>query len=205
MGNFKTFILLFILLFGLSTWLVSACGDDDDDDSGSETDDDDISDDDDDSSGFVLTSSKFDSGDDMPIKYSCDNPDYDHGVSPHLVWANAPADTVFFALTMFDPDANDTAHWGVLDIPPTVTELADELRPDNSLPEWAWEVIVYTDEAEYAGPCPPEGSTHNYVFTIYALDESMPDFDTTPKLKDVMGLIEERKIDSASLTVQFGH
>jgi phosphatidylethanolamine-binding protein (PEBP) family uncharacterized protein len=28
-------------------------------------------------------------------------------------------------------------------------------------------------KAEYAGPCPPLGSTHRYVLTVWALDDSV--------------------------------
>ncbi len=203
MKNLKSIFIILSLLACFSLWMVIGCGDDDDDDN--DSDDDDGDDDDDDSTGFTLTSTSFESGGTIPQKYSCDNADYATGVSPQLSWTNPPEGTLFFAITMFDPDANDTPHWGVFSIPPTVTELADELRPDNSLPENAWEAIVYTGIAEYAGPCPPPGETHNYKFTVYALNEAMPDFAETPDLADMVDLLEELEIDSASLTASFGH
>lgn len=49
------------------------------------------------------------------------------------------------------------------------------------------------------------GNPHTYVLTIYALDESMPDINTTPELPDMLDLIEERKIVSARLSGEFGH
>jgi Raf kinase inhibitor-like YbhB/YbcL family protein len=183
----------------------TACGgDDDDDDSG---DSDDAADDagDDDGGGFALASAVFEDGGDIPADYSCDNADFATGISPQLAWTGAPAQTAFFALTVFDPDGADTPHWGVFDIPADVTAFAEALRPEGALPGNAWEAMNYLGEAGYAGPCPPPGEAHHYVFTIYALDSSMPDFTDTPLLEEMVDLIQERLIDSGTLTGLFAH
>jgi Raf kinase inhibitor-like YbhB/YbcL family protein len=194
--------LLLASLIGVFSLVAISCGDDDDDDD--DADDDDDSDDDDDDEPFALTSSAFGSGDNIPTEYSCNNPDQADGISPPLSWTGAPEGTMFFALTMIDPDAGPTKHWGVFDIPPDTTGFLEAMRPDGVLPGDAWESLNYTGVAGYAGPCPPAGETHDYVFTIYALDEGMPDFDTTPELDAMMGHIAEREIESTSLTAQYG-
>ena len=203
MNRSKLVFIIFLTAAALSLAAFLSCGDDDDDSTSSGQADDNAGDDDTSGEPFVLASVKFGPGDDIPEEYTCDNEDYVHGVSPPLSWANSPEETVFFALTMFDPDASDTPHWGVFDIPPDESGLADGLRPDDPLPGNAWEALNYTDEAGYAGPCPPTGETHEYVFTIYALNEGMPDFDTTPGVSEMESHINERLIDSASLSARY--
>ncbi len=90
--------------------------------------------------------------------------------------------------------------WGVFDISPDMTGFLE----DDALSGSAWESLNYMGVADYAGPCPPAGETHDYVFTIYALDGAMPTFTTTPELANMMDLIAEREIESTSLTVQYG-
>ena len=202
--------LLLASLIGVFSLVAISCGDDDDDDDDSDSDidddddaDDDDSDDDsddDDDEPFSLNSPAFGAGEDIPMEYSCNNPDQATGISPPLSWTGAPEGTMFFALTMIDSDADDTAHWGVFDIPPDTTGFLE----DGVLPGDAWESLNYTEAEGYAGPCPPVGETHDYVFTIYALDEGMPDFDMTLELAGMMGLIAEREIESTSLTAQYG-
>lgn len=100
--------------------------------------------------------------------------------APAVDWSSSPQDILMkaksFALIMHDPDAPTGVgffHWIVLNIPGNVTQLP----PDSvtGLPPGV--VQGYTDfgSSTYGGPCPPPGSTHRYVVTVYALD--------TPKLE----------------------
>jgi Raf kinase inhibitor-like YbhB/YbcL family protein len=92
-------------------------------------------------------------------------------VSPDLRWSGAPANTQSYVVTCFDPDAPTGVgfwHWTLMNVPPSVTSLAADVG--QKPPQGA--VAGYTDygTSGYGGPCPPEGESHRYVFTVSALD-----------------------------------
>jgi Raf kinase inhibitor-like YbhB/YbcL family protein len=102
-------------------------------------------------------------------------------VSPALQWRNAPAATKSFSLLMFDPDAPTGSgfwHWGVYNIPPTVSALAQGAgNSPTTLPAGAsggttdlFDTGTTGVNGNYGGPCPPVGDKpHRYIFTLYAL------------------------------------
>jgi Raf kinase inhibitor-like YbhB/YbcL family protein len=107
----------------------------------------------------------------MPTLYTCDGKD----VSPKLMWSNLPTKTVTLALVMKDIDApdGDFYHWIVFNIPKNMTEL-DQGAP---APAGANFGLNSFTKATYSGPCPPKGTAHTYIFTLYALDSKI----TLPK------------------------
>jgi Raf kinase inhibitor-like YbhB/YbcL family protein len=95
-------------------------------------------------------------------------------VSPELSWANAPAGTKSFALTVYDPDAPTGSgwwHWVVYNIPADTKELASGVGSGTgALPTGAVQGKTDFGSAGYGGPCPPQGDKpHHYIFTLYAL------------------------------------
>lgn len=111
------------------------------------------------SSSLALSSATFAEGAAMPARLSsCDGED----LSPALAWTGVPLETTELALTVIDPDAPGApfVHWVVGGIDPSVTGFEE-----GGLPESAIEVRPWT------GPCPPDGETHDYVVTLYALSE----------------------------------
>lgn len=96
-------------------------------------------------------------------------------LSPELNWANAPAGTKSFAVTMYDPDAPTGSgfwHWVVFDLPASTTELPTGAGTQEHAGMPATAIQSNTDFGApgYGGPCPPPGhGAHRYVVTVYAL------------------------------------
>lgn len=95
--------------------------------------------------------------------------------SPQLSWANAPAGTKSFAITMYDPDAPTGSgwwHWLVFDIPADVSDIPSNAGnvSMNLMPKGAIQSVSDYGIKGYGGPCPPEGhGLHQYIITVYAL------------------------------------
>jgi len=116
------------------------------------------------SSPFTLQTQAFKNAAPLPKQYTCDGKD----ISPALNWLNAPAQTQSFALILIDPDAPQGAfyHWVLYNIPATTTQLSEGLKPSTGMTTGknTWGLM------QYKGPCPPQGASHHYLFTLYALD-----------------------------------
>ncbi len=126
-------------------------------------------------------------------------------VSPQLFWENPPLGTKSFAVTIFDEDAPTGSgwwHWLIFDIPSTTSELKSgagnislNLSPKGSL-----QSITDFKSTGYGGPCPPEGSkAHKYVVTIFALKTDKLGLDTTANPALVGFMLEQNKLEKASL------
>jgi Raf kinase inhibitor-like YbhB/YbcL family protein len=97
--------------------------------------------------------------------------------SPELQWTGAPEGTRSFVVIMFDVTASFT-HWGMYNIAPYRTMLPLNAGVANS----AFGNQIANDygvgDQSYDGPCPPSAfvnpPSHDYVFTIYALDITLP-------------------------------
>jgi hypothetical protein len=107
-----------------------------------------------------LTSSTFEPSQEIPQKCGKRG----QNISPHLTWTDEPVGTRSFALTMVDwhPVAHGYIHWMVINIPATTTTLMEGAAA-RAMPAESRQV------RPYAGPFPPSG-THDYEFTLYALD-----------------------------------
>ena len=120
---------------------------------------------------FTLTSTAFEANALIPERYAC------HGekLSPALAWSNPPANTQSFALIMEDPDAVKVVgyiwdHWLLFNIPASTLSLAEGIASKAELPDGSRHGQNSSKALGYGAPCPPNGQTHTYRFTVYAAD-----------------------------------
>jgi Raf kinase inhibitor-like YbhB/YbcL family protein len=115
--------------------------------------------------------------------------------SPGLDWSDVPAGAASLVLTLIDvhPVARGYVHWFVDGIPPV----------DGGYPAGAGGAIPAGRELKpYAGPFPPSG-THDYVFTLYALDASAPTLAPTASVADFLDATVDHVLDEATLTASY--
>lgn len=146
---------------------------------------------------FSLKSKAFKSGDEIPVRYTCQG----DNISPPLSWTDIPDGTKSLALIVEDPDAPDPAapertwvHWVLYNIPPSVTELPEGVM---QLPEGALEGINDWERNGYGGPCPPIGR-HRYFHILYALDSTIRELDY-PDRQQLWQVIADNVLAEAQL------
>ncbi|RMF08314.1 MAG: YbhB/YbcL family Raf kinase inhibitor-like protein [Candidatus Neomarinimicrobiota bacterium] len=124
--------------------------------------------------GFVLTSPDISgqlTNDQVFAGFGCEG----NNISPELSWANAPAGTKSFAITVYDPDAPTGSgwwHWVVFDIPADVHMLPRNAGNVEShlAPEGVIQSMTSFGQTGFGGACPPvEDGPHAYIITVYAL------------------------------------
>ena len=115
-----------------------------------------------------LSSPAFGDGQPIPRKHTGEGPD----ASPPLKCGGVPAVAKSLALIADDPDApvGTWTHWVLYDLPPTTTELAEDVPKTQFLPGNAKQGINDFKRIGYGGPCPPPGGPHRYFFKLYAVD-----------------------------------
>lgn len=124
---------------------------------------------------FTLTSPELRDGDRVPQWARADGGGGEDR-SPTLHWEGAPSGTRSFVVSMYDPDAPTSSgwwHWGVYNIPASVTALPAGAGDPSAglLPPGAVTIENDLREKRYGGAAPPAGhGEHRYVFTVSALD-----------------------------------
>lgn len=146
---------------------------------------------------FMLTSTAFNDGDMMPDVFTCSGDNH----SPPLSWSGLPAGTMSIAIDFTDM-SNGLTHWGIWDIDPAVTSLAENLDNNYELTDPAGaHQAAFSGGHGFAGPC-PGGNLHTYVFTIHALDVgALPGINMSSGRDDAKTVMEAHDIGHTSLTV----
>jgi hypothetical protein len=111
-----------------------------------------------------ITSSAFQEGGNIPVKFTCDGSD----TSPPLQITGVPPEAKSLVLIADDPDAPSGlfTHWLVWNIPPQTNSIAEGRVPKG---------VHGTNDfgkSGYGAPCPPTGA-HRYYFRVFALDREL--------------------------------
>jgi Raf kinase inhibitor-like YbhB/YbcL family protein len=143
---------------------------------------------------MLLKSSAFEDNQAIPPKYAKAG----ENVSPPLSWENAPQGTKSFALAAVDrhPIAKNFVHWIVVDIAADVNSLVEGISGTARMPKGSRELRIYY------GPNPPSGS-HDYEFTLYALNTDKLDLPDKVSLDTFTKAVEQSSLAAAKLVGKY--
>ena len=142
---------------------------------------------------FMLSSTAFEDGKQMPAEFSCDGGDK----SPPLKWSEPPEGTKSFALVVDDPDAPSGTfrHWGAWNIPASANGIETGQGTQFA------EATNDFGKQGYGGACPPKGhGAHRYRFKLFALDTDRLDLPPGAKVEQVEAAAAEHQLGRAELT-----
>ena len=143
---------------------------------------------------LTVTSPVFGSDIRLPGIYTC----HGHGLSPPLQWSGATSPTAkSFAIVVDDSQAPITpyVYWIVFDLSPNTVAI-----PQNQLPTGARQAQNSAGRAVYDPPC-PQGTWHQYRFTVYALNAMIKLPNGVP-LRAAWSAIASHVIASGRLTAR---
>jgi Raf kinase inhibitor-like YbhB/YbcL family protein len=148
---------------------------------------------------FTLNSTSFIGLSKLAAVYTCDGKD----ISPELDWSNVPGKTQSLALVLSDPDAPSGTfyHWVVYNIEKNVTALPEDIsaHPVKMLTaENSW------GRKKYNGPCPPKDATHNYIFTLYALNTTL-NLPADADAKTLLAAMQNHIVGTTELKAIYRH
>ena len=153
-----------------------------------------------DDASLTLTSDAFADGKDIPADHTCDGADR----SPPLHWDGVPEGTNAFALVVDDPDApkGTFTHWVLYNVTAPTRALDEGVTTTGKLGDGSLQGTNDFGKTGYAGPCPPRGSEHRYVFRLFALSE-MLDLQPGAKREAVLDAVKAKKLGEAKLTGRY--
>jgi Raf kinase inhibitor-like YbhB/YbcL family protein len=125
-------------------------------------------------------------------------------ISPELRWKQAP-DADNYALVMRDLNV-EYLHWIVIGIPGHITHLPAMTSVNSPMIDThsgynISQVMNTSGSYGYAGPCPPQGETHRYSFTIYSL--RAPLVDSGNDIHRVLGQIMSRSFSQSTIVADY--
>jgi Raf kinase inhibitor-like YbhB/YbcL family protein len=150
--------------------------------------------------GMSVSSAAFPNGGVFPDQYTLRDV-VGQNISIPLDWRGASPQTQSFALAMVDkhPMADNFVHWLVVNLPNTVTSLAE--GASAAMPPGAVQLNNTFDWPHYGGPYPPVGSGwHPYETTIYALNVPNLALPQATSLTEFQAAIAGHVLESATIT-----
>ena len=121
---------------------------------------------------FSLSSPRFADNGEIPTKYTCQQDGKaGNDISPALSWGPGSNSPKSYAIILVDT-GNGNKHWAIWDLPAATTSLPEGLGLGFAVPGQSpakQKALGSGNQTlQYFGPC-PGGSSHKYVFTLYAL------------------------------------
>ena len=143
-----------------------------------------------------ITSSAFNEGQRIPLKYTCDG----DNINPPLSWTDVPEAATSLVLVMDDPDIPDFVkeqrgievfdHWTAYSIPASSSGIEEGKEIGSA-------GMNSAGRPGYTGPCPPDRE-HRYFFKLYAL-QGQVNFIQAPTKDQLLEAIKPMIIAEASL------
>jgi hypothetical protein len=117
---------------------------------------------------FMIRAASLTPGSVLPDVYTCNG----LSESPEVAWSGVPNSTKSIVLILDDPDAPNGrfTHWIVFNIPPNSHGIPRAQPNSKVLANGAQQGQNSGGSRNYYPPCPPIGTTHRYVFRLYAVD-----------------------------------
>lgn len=145
---------------------------------------------------LTLTSPAFAENEFVPIQYTCDG----DNISPPLTWSDVPDGTVEMVLIFEDPDGpggtgRTQVYWVLFGLDPAGGGLEE-----GKVPAGAVGGKNDYGRTDWAGPCPPFGKAHRYIFTLLALSEPSGLAEGASPRKDLPYALSGKVLAKAELT-----
>ena len=143
---------------------------------------------------LTITSSGFVDGGEISKTYTCDG----QGQSPALTISGVPtsAQTLVLAMQDLDIPRTEFVHWLVYGIAP------NGVFSDNALPVGSEQGLNAKNERSYIPVCPPEGKTHHYQLSVYAVNKGLH-FVTPPNLQQLKTAIRGSVVAKGVVTARY--
>jgi hypothetical protein len=153
---------------------------------------------------FAFTTTAFDDGGSVPLRYECGGQLQGPGenISPALAWTAGPAGTMSYAITMIDVDTG-VIHWVMYDIAGSVRDVAENVPAgyQPAFPAGAKQAELQgSNYYGYFGPCSPN-SINTYEWTLHAIPtNSLTGVTQASTEQQSVTAVEAASIGSVSFT-----